>query len=135
MSLTFNNKTYGTTKTLAYKAKIPFAFTSSTGLDANQLYTSGWSEAVDFDVARGIVFISGSEGGETIGGTFELQQSFNTGSETELTSSVYTVENNIGIPFSETLYARYVQLEYTNNVASGSAFNTGSFAVQGYLIG
>jgi hypothetical protein len=135
MSLTFNNKTTGAIRTLKYNAKVPFAFTSSTGLDANQIYTSGWSDAADFDVVRGLVFISGSEVGETIGGTFELQQSFNTGSEIELTSSLYTVGNDIGVPFSETLYTRYVRLEYTNNAASGSAFNTGSFIAQGYLIG
>ena len=135
MSITFDGKVFGITKALVYNAKIPFAFTSSAGLDSNQVFTSGWAEAVDFDTARGLVYISGSEGGETIGGSFEIQQSFDTGSGVELTSSLYNVGNAIGVTFQETLYARYARLEYTNNVASGSLVNTGSFVVQGYLVG
>lgn len=135
MSITYDGNVNGISKSIIYKAKTPFAVTSSTGLDASQVYTSNWYDAADYDTVRGVVYISGSEIGEVINGSFEIQQSFNTGSLAELTSSTYSVDNAIGKLFSETLYTRYARLVYTNGAASGSAVNTGSFVVQGFLVG
>jgi len=137
MSITFDNKTRGIARAISYTAKVPFAFTSSTGLGANEVYTSGWSDAVDFNSVRGMVYISGSAGTGSeaiLSGSFAIQQSFNTGSEIA-TSSIYAVSNGVAVVFDETLYTRYARLEFTNGAASGSAFSTGSFISQGYLIG
>ena len=136
MSFTFDNKKRGATRAITYPAKVPFAFTSSTGLGANEVYTSDWSDVVDFNSARGMVYLSGSAGTGSeaiISGSFAVQQSFDTGSGVE-TSSIYFVSNGVAVIFDETLYARYARLQFTNDGASGSAFYTGSFIVQGYSI-
>ena len=135
MSFTINKKTTGTIRALTHKAKVPFAMTASTGLSQSIVYTSGWTDAYDYDTMRGFVYISGSHTVvEPIGGTFEIQQSVGTGSA-YITGSEYSIGNGMAITFEETLYARYARLRFTNSDASGSSANTtGSFIVNSYLI-
>ena len=128
-----NKNTHGTVKALTYKAKVTFAATSSLGIDSNQVYTSNWVDAYDYDTIRGVVYISGSEIGETIGGSFQIEQTADTGS-IYLTGSIYSVSNATATFFNETLYTRYTRLIYTNNAASGSVFTSGSFVVDSFLV-
>lgn len=138
MSIRDQDKSYSTVKTRSYTVgtlRAPAMVTASTGLDADQVYTSGWIDAYNYNSVRGLVYMSGSDGvAEPIAGSFVVQQSSNA-SIVQYTSSVYSASNDAAVTFDETLYTRYTQLVFTNNATSGSAADTtGSFVVDSYLI-